>query len=442
MHWYNSLIFRVLLFCGVLLACLLAAVSFISHHYFGEVARELEAQGIEVASEVSNLLKEGRNVPDIEEMLRRPGEKVRIREWEGAGRPDPLQYGVSSGGKIRRVAQHVFSVNGQEWVYTSEITVNPRTEIIRAFRNTYMAAVTLVFVVTLLLMVFLINRALRPVADLSNACTEISRGRLNTVKVRKASGEIQALERTFNRMVEALREKEIVEANLRQAQRLSALGNLAAGVAHDVRNPLNAIKLLSSHAIDTLAGTADTEGAVRHLQTIREEVDRIEETVTRFLALARDRELKPEPVRVDSLLQECVNLIRKDAEERHVRLLSDLRAGETTLSLDREHWHRVVLNVLINALEASPPEGRVRLFSRVTDHTCEIEVRDDGPGMTEEVRQRAFDPYFTTKSTGTGLGLSISKGIVEEHGGRIDLSCLPGQGCQVLITMPLEGKGA
>ncbi|MDX9972233.1 MAG: ATP-binding protein [FCB group bacterium] len=440
-RWYNTLIFRVLLFCAVLLFCLFAAVSFISQHYFNEVAYELEAQGIGVATQVSKLLKEGQTAAEIESMLdRQPGEKLELREWHSQGRPDPIQYGVSANGRIYRLSQHLFTVNDREWVYTSEMTINPQTEFIQAFRNTYMAAVTLVFIITLLLMIFVINRALQPVSDLSQACAEIGRGKLQSVRVRNTAGEIRALEYTFNHMVDALREKEVVEANLRQAQRLSALGNLAAGVAHDVRNPLNAIKLISSHALDTLSDGSDCERTARQLRTIREEVDRIDEIVTRFLSLAKDRKLEPEPLRIDWLLQECLDLLRRDAEKREVRLIADLRAGDTVLMLDGEQWRRAALNVLINALEACPPGGRVRLFSRVTDSTCEVEVRDDGPGMSKDVLERAFEPYFTTKSTGTGLGLAITRGIVEEHGGRIDLSCATDQGCQVLITMPLEGK--
>jgi signal transduction histidine kinase len=101
---------------------------------------------------------------------------------------------------------------------------------------------------------------------------------------------------------------------------------------------------------------------------------------------------------------------------------------------------RAILNVVINGMEACPKGGRVRLFSRVTDQACEIEIRDDGPGIPKEAAERAFDPYFTTKPTGTGLGLAITRGIVEEHGGTITLTGSEDQGCQVLITLPLKAK--
>jgi two-component system sensor histidine kinase HydH len=261
---------------------------------------------------------------------------------------------------------------------------------------------------------------------------------LQPVEVRRVYNEIRTLEQTFNHMVSSLRDKEVVETNLRQAQRLSALGSLAAGIAHDIRNPLNAIKLLSSHAIDALGNGPDESPALKQLQTIRNEVDRLDEIVGGFLALAKERELQPEPVRVDAMLEDCLRLVRQDAEARGVRLTSELRAGDTRLLLDPKQCTRAVLNVIINALEACAREGRVRVFSRVTETHCQIEIRDDGPGMSKEVVERAFDPYFTMKPTGTGIGLSITRGIIEEHGGTIELSSSPEHGCHVLISLPLE----
>jgi signal transduction histidine kinase len=317
----------------------------------------------------------------------------------------------------------------------------PQTEIVRAFKNKYLAALAALFLVTLGLMIYFIARMLRPLTELSATCAEIGGGKLQDVAVRRNAGEIRALEQTFNQMVGALREKQVVEANLRRAQRVSALGNLAAGVAHDVRNPLNTIKLLAGHTADSLDGSGANAATVRQMNTIRKEVGRIEDIVSGFLSLAKERELKPEPRKIDELLGECVNLLKKDAETRKVSLAAELRAGDTTLMLDPKQWTRAILNVLINALEACREGGRVRLFSRVTGADCEIEIRDDGIGLSPEAVERVFEPYYTTKETGTGLGLAITRGIVEEHGGTIRLSAEEGEGCQVLITLPLEQKG-
>jgi two-component system sensor histidine kinase HydH len=232
-----------------------------------------------------------------------------------------------------------------------------------------------------------------------------------------------------------------VESKLRQSQRLSAIGNLAAGIAHDVRNPLNAIKLLSSHALDLLDAT-ENEQTTKQIKTIRTEVDRLEDIVSGFLSLAKEEELSFEATSIDTILGECLRLMKKDAETRGINLVSELRAGDVPLMLDTAKMSRAILNVLINALEACPEGGRVRLFSRTSGDSCEVEIRDDGPGMSDEVLDRIFDPYYTTKAMGTGLGLSITRGIIEEHRGSITISSSPGAGSQALITLPTSPPSA
>jgi len=440
--WRHSLIFRVIVLCAVLVFCLLGSVYVITRHYFGEVVQEMETQAEEMASIVVQHLEEHPDADlnaiaddmhqiygDTEIELEPKADTVEII-------PFTLEHG--EGGKLTKVARLLITGGDQQVVFTARVTVAPQTEIVRAFKNTYLLALTFVFVVTLGLMVYFIARMLRPLTELSESCAQIKGGTLQDVTTRRNTGEILALEQTFNEMVRSLREKESIERKLRQAQRLSALGNLAAGVAHDVRNPLNAIKLLSSHTVDTLNGVPEAAGSIKQLKTIRNEVNRLEDIVSAFLSLAKERELKLETARIDPLLEECTRLIRKDAEKRGIRLTAELRAGDVPLMIDSQQLKRAFLNVLINAMEACPKEGRVRLFSRVTDHSCEVEVRDDGPGMDPDVAERAFDPYFTTKEAGTGLGLSTTRAIVEEHGGSVSLSSVEGRGCQVLITLPLE----
>lgn len=443
-RWYNSLIVRILLLCIVLALCLLGSVYEISRHYFHEVVQEMETNTTDIASEMSLRLAEMPNVDPhaLEEDIAKDhdGASLKLTPYSQQVEVGTFTVEKDVNGKLTKAARVPIIVQGKPaWVLTVRWSVVPQTEILRAFKNKYLATLTLVFLVAIVLMVYFIAKLLRPLTELSETCSQISSGNLKDVATGRNTGEILALEHTFNKMVSSLREKEIVEANLRQAQRLSAIGNLAAGVAHDVRNPLNAIKLLSSHAMDTLGEVPDASSAVKHLQTIRSEVNRLEEIVSGFLSLARERELRQEPYRVDALIEECVRLVRKDAEERGVSLTTELRAGALSLMLDPKQMTRAILNVLINAMEAcSGDGGRVRVFSRTTDTTCEIEVRDNGPGMPKEVAERVFEPYFTTKTTGTGLGLSITRGIVEEHGGAISLISLEQQGCQVLISLPIK----
>lgn len=440
--WHKSLFFRVVVLCAVLLLCLFSSVIVITHHFFQEAAQQMETQAADIAYSLEIRFEEGfeDDYGILETELTDLYKGVDIKLDEQAEEDQVATFTIErlKDGGFARVARIPLMNAANPVLMTVTMTIFPQTEILSAFRNRYMMALIGVFIVALGLMVYFIGKALRPLMRLSESCAAIGSGELNMVSTKGISGEILALEQTFNDMVSSLREKEMMEGKLRQAQRLSALGNLAAGVAHDVRNPLNAIKLLSSHSLDMLEN--EDHPASKPMRTIRVEVDRLEEIVSSFLSLARETELCPEPRELEPLLQECVRLFHKDAEARGVRLISDFRTPGLILSLDGKQMMRAVLNVLLNALEACPEGGRVRLFSRLTDSVCEIEIRDDGPGLSKEAVERVFDPYFTTKPGGTGLGLSITRGIVEEHGGSIELSSSPGLGCQVLIRLPLEKK--
>jgi len=447
-RWRDSLIVRVMVLCAVLVLCLLGSVYEITRHYFGEVVREMEAQTQDIANRITLHLEEhaDADLRDVERDVTQfySGTVIQLDDRRSDSTDfSPFTLEKTASGELVKTARLPLEFQGRQMLLTARVSLVPQAEIVRAFKNKYLALLTAVFIITLGFMIYFIARILRPLSDLADSCARIGsgqtgNGQLQKLSARKTSGEILSLEYTFNNMVASLQEKEKIEANLRQAQRLSAIGNMAAGVAHDVRNPLNAIKLLSSHAIDTLDGSDKSGETLRHLETIRNEVNRLEEIVSGFLSLAKERELQPEPTKIDVILAESARLVRKDAEDRGIRLITELRTGDTSLPADPRQLTRAILNILINALEVCPRGGRVRLFSRVTDQSCEIEVRDDGPGMPREVAERAFEPYFTTKDTGTGLGLSITRGIIEEHGGSISLSCAEGQGCQVLISLPLE----
>lgn len=435
-RWYNSLIFRVILLCVVQIGCLFAAVYVIVRHYTEEIVTEMEAQTQDVMDSMEVILRAApsADLDDLERRIKSEGLDIELGSIGETRIPTQVTFERDEAGRLFKVARTTMPIEGEWILLTVRVAFDPQTEIIRAFSHRQMSLITGVFLVALGLLIYFIAKMLRPITQLSVICAKISRGELEDVPIGRNSGEVLALESTFNTMVASLREKDLVEAKLRQAQRLSALGSLAAGIAHDVRNPLNAIKLLSSHALDAIG-----EGpGNKQLTTIRAEVDRLDDIVSGFLSLAKEREIQPEMCRVDGLLEDCVRLIRKDAEARGVHLITEFRTGDTELLLDPKQFSRAMLNVLLNALEACRRDGRVRLFSRISAEHCAIEVRDDGPGLSREHIERAFDPYFTTKPTGTGLGLSITRGIIEEHGGTIELSSAEGQGCQVLILFPLR----
>jgi two-component system, NtrC family, sensor histidine kinase HydH len=437
----HSLLFRVAALSGILVLCLLGSVIVITQFYFHEVGRDLEKRTQAMVDDIRLELETGPDIPlsEVEEEFAAIHDDfdIALEAYSGEFLGGSHDREVLEDGTIRRTARVLVRYGNEQALFTARITVTPYSEVLQAFQNKYMLALTAVFCVALSLLIYFIVKALRPLRELSVSCAAISEGELRTVSTQGATGEVLALEETFNDMVDALREKEMVEAKLRQAQRLTALGNLSAGIAHDVRNPLNAIKLLSSHALDTLPDGPESPTA-KPLQTIRDEVGRLEEIVSNFLSLAKERALATEDHPIDELLNACALLLQKDAEERRVALTTDLRAGNRTLQLDPKQFTRAILNVLLNSLEACAPGNRVRLSSRLSDRACEIEIQDDGPGLPADIAERAFDPYYTTKAGGTGLGLSITRGIIEEHHGTIELYSIQDHGCQILIRLPLS----
>ncbi len=447
-HWANSLIARVVALCVVLVLCLLGSVYVLTVHFLKEVQAEYENRAFEMASSAQVYLERHTEesssvestIRDLEEKYK--GAKFNIDPTDPAAMSEELEHTdtkLTEAGEILITSTHIIKQKGKlPLAFTVEFKVDPQAAVWSAFTNRYIALLTASFVIALGLMVYFILKTLRPLRDLAKSCAQIGAGDLAPVEIKRNYGEVLALEQTFNRMVEALRDKEQIEANLRQAQRLSALGSLAAGIAHDVRNPLNAIKLLSSHALDNLNGGDNENGTSQRLRTIRKEVDRLEEIVSGFLALAKERELQPEPVKVDPLVDDCVHLVKAEAETRGVSLTGELGAGSLQIDIDPKQVKRAVLNVIINAVEACPGGGRVRVFTRTAEDSYQIEVRDNGPGLTKDVAERAFDPYFTTKPSGTGIGLSITRGIFEEHGGSVSLTSALGEGCHVLMTLPLR----
>jgi len=441
-RWRDSLIARMIALCAVLVACLFGAVYFLTGHYYKQVVTAFQQQA-EYIAEQAKLVLETIPPEDLEREVRAhqqiEGVPIDLSPIAEVHEPAGLRPKIDTGGNVYFEATQIVELSNGDLIQVNFLLeVNPQTEILRAFKNRYLLGLTCLFLITLFAMIYLIAKSLQPLQALSESCAKVTEGSLEPIAIAQGPGEVRALGDTFNRMIASLREKAVVEANLRRAQRLSAIGNLAAGVAHDVRNPLNAIKLLSSQALDEAESAGDANGAAKALRTIRSEVDRLEDIVSGFLSLAKEEELRKEIQPLDPILDECLNLVRKDAETRGVRLAGELRARDVELALDAKKLKRAVLNVLINALEVCPPGGRVRLFSRITDVACEIEIRDDGPGMTPEALEHAFDPYFTTKPTGTGLGLSITRGIIEEHGGTITLTSTIGHGTQALIVLPVR----
>ena len=235
-----------------------------------------------------------------------------------------------------------------------------------------------------------------------------------------------------------LREIRRLEEELRRQEKLAAMGGLAAGVAHEVRNPLSSIKALATFfSAQFEAGSEAREAAGVMIQ----EVDRLNRVITELLEFARPSDLKRELHDIGSLLSRSTQLIQQDAANKHIDI--DLQIDDTIgpVWIDPDRLSQCLLNLYINAIQAMENKGtlNVRCKAFGTDQ-IRIVVQDNGPGMSPDQLNNIFNPYFTTKKRGTGLGLAIVYKIIEAHQGQISVESRIGQGTSFAITIPAQGK--
>jgi signal transduction histidine kinase len=214
--------------------------------------------------------------------------------------------------------------------------------------------------------------------------------------------------------------------------RTRALEGMAARLAHEVKNPLAAIKGLSTH----MARNAADPKTAERLAIVAGEADRLQAIVDGFLSFSRGLdELNVSPVRPFELARELSVLLEARAQEAGVSLEV---GGDQALSLDADarKLRQALLNVVLNAIQASPRDATVRVSVAAECDRAVIAVQDDGIGMTPEILDRIRKPYFTTKEGGTGLGVAVARGLVEQHGGQLEFRSAPGKGTTVSIRLP------
>ena len=250
------------------------------------------------------------------------------------------------------------------------------------------------------------------------------------------NGEIQSIIR-YSRDI--TRQKK-VEQKIQYTEKLVAIGQLAAGVAHEINNPLGImlcyVDLLKRQLSDFPQGLKD-------LHTIEKQTLNCKRIVTDLLQFARSDETVKNSIDLNRIVQEVAGIFTHQLKKQKVRLHLDLDSELLDIRLDANKFKQVLVNLLMNALQAMKEPGEIRITTRYIgdQKSVLITVSDNGPGMSMEIRKRIFDPFFSTKKTGesTGLGLSVSYGIIQEHGGEITVQSEPGKGSEFVIVLPVEG---
>jgi signal transduction histidine kinase len=235
-----------------------------------------------------------------------------------------------------------------------------------------------------------------------------------------------------------MQEVKALEMEVLHRERLSALGNLAATVAHEIRNPLNAISMGLQRLKVEFQPSDDQEQYSRVTELMLREVHRLNSIVEQFLSLARPLEIKPEALRVQDVLNELATLVEGEAQQSKVQIRVVAPLTLPPLKADREYLRQTLLNLILNGLQAMPEGGTLTLKANTSNGNCLISVTDTGIGIAPENRRRIFEPYFTTKAKGSGLGLAIARRIIEAHGGTITVFSETDQGCCFQICLPLD----
>lgn len=239
-----------------------------------------------------------------------------------------------------------------------------------------------------------------------------------------------------------LRRLEDLQRRLHRTERLSSLGQLAAAVAHEVRNPLNAVSLaIQRLQRETETGKGNAEETAKLLHTVRGEIRRIDRIVEDFLSLSRAGRLELRAVSLRGLLESLLTLLGEEARARAVVLEPVFPETDLVMNGDENRLRQALLNLMKNALEALPQGGTVRVTLRSRPPAeAEIEIRDTGIGIPEANLAAIFDPDYTTKPGGLGLGLPIALQIIRAHGGELTVRSAPGQGTSCTVRLPLVGE--
>ncbi|HVH44338.1 MAG TPA: ATP-binding protein, partial [Labilithrix sp.] len=232
-----------------------------------------------------------------------------------------------------------------------------------------------------------------------------------------------------------------LEKRAADAEALSAMGELAMNLAHEIRNPLNAAVLqlhLLTRNLDRIDTDESTRGALKdRTRVVGDEIGRLNRLLTEFLELARPRGIAREPVHLPRLVDEVLDLEEESAKGRGVKIVRDLPSDGCVVIGDREKLKQVTINLVVNALEAMKLGGALAVRVRAENELVVMTVEDSGHGIASELLPNVFDPFFTTKEAGTGLGLSIVRKIVDQHGGDVVIQSERGKGARVVVSIPM-----
>ena len=330
----------------------------------------------------------------------------------------------------------------------------PRRRALEETRRTLLGLSLGGILVSGLVVSWLVRRVTRPLRELHASAEAVGRGDFSRRVERVSNDEVGDLAQEFNRMMtnlqtsraeleRAMQTVKATQAQLIQSEKLSAVGQFVAGVAHELNNPLTAV-VGFSELLQTMPAEAKIHA---HLERIAKSAHRCHKIVHSLLSFARQQAPERKPVRLNAVVDEVLEIMAYDLRTSGVAVVRQFTEPLPAILADPHQLQQVFVNILGNARQAIEPsqrEGRVTVRTHAAEGKVTVEFEDNGPGIRPEHVARIFDPFFTTKPVGkgTGLGLSLSYGIIREHGGTIEVRSEPGRGATFVIELPVSREAA
>ncbi|HEY6006720.1 MAG TPA: ATP-binding protein [Geobacteraceae bacterium] len=373
------------------------------------------------------------------------GKKREIKKLEKGLRASRTRGGVgASGSSLRPYDLLVPVIVGDEQL--GYVQINLLLDNIRDIQHANFVrrlfVTCVIFAAGIIITIFLSRRYTSPIHRLATGVQKVATGDLSVTFPAESSDEIGVLGAHFNEMVERLRERDQLEKRLYEAEHLSKVGQLASGIAHEIRNPLNYISLAIDHLkSELLPGCGDRRAELEALtDKIKEEVRRANYMVLNFMNYGRPLKLRPGQVVYPDLIAKALPLVQDKLAEQRVEVVTAIDPELPPMQADPELLRNCLFNFITNGAQAMPNGGRIVLGASfdLAGQVFRLTFADEGEGIAPEDLGKIFQPYFTTKEAGIGLGLAITERIIKEHGGAIAVESTPGSGTVFTVTLPAE----
>jgi signal transduction histidine kinase len=314
------------------------------------------------------------------------------------------------------------------------------TKLLQVSSDYRLLATGSVLFISILVSLVLILQFTRPVGKLVEAAKRVASGNFDVCLPVTRRDELGHLMMVFNEMVEGLRERRELEARLYRAEQSAIVGRLASGIAHEVKNPLNYISLTIDYLRSKYAPASDDakEKFFEKMDGIKDEIKRLDRLIRNFLSYGRPLNLNLKPVALQDLFNSILALASDQAEQQSIKIHLDQSMKMPTIEADAERLRSCFSNLVLNAQQAMPNGGELRIDFKAREEGIEVLIADTGSGIAPENIEKIFEPYFSTKDTGTGLGLPLVKRIIEGHGGRISVQSTVDKGTTFYVWLPIH----